>query len=56
MELLLPAEDLPEAGDLLGKVSQVCSGLNTRNDLLELPPEVHNSDQSSPEPGHLLYP
>ena len=41
-ELLLPAEDLPKARDLLGKVSQVCGGLNTRNDLLELPPEVLN--------------
>ena len=41
-ELLLPAEDVPGAGDLLGEVVQVCSGLHTHDDLLELPPEVLN--------------
>ena len=41
-ELLLPVEDLPGARYLLGKVVQVFSGLHSRNDLLELPPEVFN--------------
>ena len=41
-ELLLPAEDLPGAGDLLGEVGQVRSGLHTNDDLLKLAPEVLN--------------
>ena len=35
-ELLLPAENLPGARDLLGEIVQVCGGLPSGNDLLEL--------------------
>ena len=28
-ELLLPADDIPGIGDLLGKVVQICSGLHS---------------------------
>ena len=35
-ELLLPAENLPSTRDLLGKIVQVCGGLPSGNDLLEL--------------------
>ena len=41
-ELLLPAENLPGARDLLGEIVQVCGGLHSGNDLLELPPEILN--------------
>ena len=36
-ELLLPAQNLPGARDLLGEIVQVCGGLHSGNDLLELP-------------------
>ena len=41
-ELLLPAENLPGARDLLGEIVQVCGGLHSGNDLFELPPEILN--------------
>ena len=45
-ELLLPAENLPGARDLLGEIVQVCDGLHSGNDLLELPPEILNRIRS----------
>ena len=41
-ELLLPAENLPGARDLLGEIIQVRSSLHTHDDLLELTPQVLN--------------